>query len=120
MEWIETTGPSVEAAKETAIDLLGVAIDEAEFEVVEVEKTGLLGRVKAPARVRARVLPKTPQRRDDRRNRNRTKSSGSDRTQILAMTLHEVVPSGPRVQNEIPTSRAQLRNRRPSQYRSRC
>ena len=81
MEWIETTGPSVEAAKETAIDLLGVAIDEAEFEVVEVEKTGLLGRVKAPARVRARVLPKTPQRRDDRRNRNRTKSSGSDRPQ---------------------------------------
>ena len=41
----------------------------------------MLGRVKAPARVRARVLPKTPQRRDDRRNRNRTKSSGSDRPQ---------------------------------------
>jgi spoIIIJ-associated protein len=69
MEWIEKTGVSVEAAKEAAIDVLGVAMDEAEFEVVETETVGLFGRVKSPARVRARVLPKAPPPREERRNR---------------------------------------------------
>lgn len=77
MEWIEKTGVSVEAAKEAAIDVLGVAMDEAEFEVVETETVGLFGRVKSPARVRARVLPKAPPPREDRRNRRSRPQSES-------------------------------------------
>ena len=32
MEWVETTGNSLEEAKEAALDQLGVAEDDAEFE----------------------------------------------------------------------------------------
>jgi spoIIIJ-associated protein len=38
MEWVETTGNTLEEAKEAALDQLGVAEDDAEFEVVD-EKT---------------------------------------------------------------------------------
>lgn len=71
MEWVETTGKSVHDAKEAALDVLGVHQDDAEFEVVSEEKTGLFGRVKEDARVRARVRPTTPRAKDDRRRRRR-------------------------------------------------
>ncbi|MEM9466483.1 MAG: Jag N-terminal domain-containing protein [Actinomycetota bacterium] len=71
MEWVETTGKTVHDAKEAALDALGVHQDDAEFEVVAEEKTGLFGRIKEDARVRARVRPTTPRAKDDRRRRRR-------------------------------------------------
>lgn len=35
MEWVETTGETLEEAKNIALDQLGVAEDEAEFEIIE-------------------------------------------------------------------------------------
>lgn len=69
MEWVEKTAKSVEEAKEAALDALGVHEDDAEFEVVTEAKTGLFGRVKEDARVRARVRPTTPRAKDDRRRK---------------------------------------------------
>jgi spoIIIJ-associated protein len=72
MEWVESTGSSIDEAKERALDRLGVHGDDAEFEVVSDVQTGLFGRVKEEARVRARVAPATPRAKDDRRRgRNR-------------------------------------------------
>jgi len=67
MEWVESTGSSIDEAKERALDRLGVHGDDAEFEVVSDVKTGFLGRVKEEARVRARVAPAAPRAKDDRR-----------------------------------------------------
>ncbi|MEJ7721735.1 MAG: Jag N-terminal domain-containing protein [Ilumatobacteraceae bacterium] len=50
MEWVETTGKTVDEAKELALDQLGVAADEAEFEVVESPRPGLFGRLRGEAR----------------------------------------------------------------------
>lgn len=69
MQWVETTGPTVEAAKEAALDQLGVDHAEAEFEVLEEPKTGLFGRVRGTARVRARVSPRAPRPKQERRPR---------------------------------------------------
>src|SRR3954454_20264380 len=84
MEWVETTGKTLEEAKDAALDQLGVAEDDAEFEVVEEAKLGLFGRVRAEARVRARVRPTAPRPKDDRRDRRRRdqrkKSSGTSDT----------------------------------------
>ncbi|MHB1140113.1 MAG: Jag N-terminal domain-containing protein, partial [Microthrixaceae bacterium] len=44
MEWVETTGKTVDEAKELALDQLGVDEHEAEFELLEEPKTGLFGR----------------------------------------------------------------------------
>lgn len=76
MEWVETTGRSVQEAKEAALDELGVDEADAEFEVIAEPQTGLFGRLRSEARVRARVRPTAPRSKDDRRNRDRKRRSG--------------------------------------------
>lgn len=80
MEWVETTAATIEEAKNLALDQLGVADDDAEFEVIEEPKQGLFGRTRGEARVRARVRPKTPRTKTVRRER------GSKSTQHRANT----------------------------------
>ena len=80
MEWVETTGKTVEEALEAALDQLGVDAADAEYEVVEEPKTGLFGRLRTEARVRARVRPTTPRPKDDRRNRGRKSAGGGAKT----------------------------------------
>lgn len=70
MEWVETTGETLEEAKNLALDQLGVAEDEAEFEIIEEPRPGLFGRTRGEARVRARVRPTTPRGKTERRDRN--------------------------------------------------
>jgi len=69
MEWVETTAATIEEAKNLALDQLGVADDDAEFEVLEEPKQGLFGRTRGEARVRARIRPKTPRAKTERRER---------------------------------------------------
>lgn len=71
MEWVETTGRTVEEAKDAALDRLGVDERDAEFDIVEEARSGLFGRVRQEARVRARVRPDQPRPRVDRRDRRR-------------------------------------------------
>lgn len=80
MEWVETTAKSLEEAKDLALDQLGVAADEAEFEVLEEPRSGLFGRVRGEARVRARVMPAAVRPKQERRNRGRSKPKGADTT----------------------------------------
>ena len=55
MEWVETTGTTLEEAKEAALDQLGVDTVDAEFEILEEPSRGLFGKMKGQARVRARI-----------------------------------------------------------------
>jgi spoIIIJ-associated protein len=75
MEWVETTAKTVEAAKEAALDRLGVGADEAEFEVLDEPRPGLFGRTRGEGRVRARIKPTQVRPKQDRKRR-----SASDRT----------------------------------------
>jgi spoIIIJ-associated protein len=84
VEWVETTGKTVDEAKDAALDQLGVDEVDAEFEIVAEEKTGLFGRVRREARVRARVRPAQPRAKADRkrgrdRRRPSTKKDGDKR-----------------------------------------
>lgn len=79
MEWVTTTGRTVDEAKEAALDQLGIDASEAEFEVLEEAKTGLFGRVRNDARVRARVVPKSPRAKQERRPR-RQRPRSQDKT----------------------------------------
>ncbi|MDH3754886.1 MAG: Jag N-terminal domain-containing protein [Acidimicrobiia bacterium] len=78
MEWVETTGDTVEDARDRALDTLGVAFDDAEIEVITESKKGFLGFGKGEARVRARVRPTQPRPKADRRDRGR-KGGRTDR-----------------------------------------
>lgn len=69
MEWVETIGKTLEEAKGIALDQLGVAEEDAEFEVVDEPRPGLFGMTRGEARVRARVRPQSPRSKGDRRER---------------------------------------------------
>lgn len=69
MEWVETTAKTVDEAKELALDQLGIDHDEAEFVIVEEPKPGLFRRMRGEARVRARVSPRKPRAKVERRGR---------------------------------------------------
>lgn len=71
MDWVETTGKSVDEALERALAHLGVHKDDAEIEVLEEPKAGLFGRVRGEARVRARVRPSGPRPKRSRRTGGR-------------------------------------------------
>ncbi len=71
MEWIETTGITLDEAKERALDRLGVAEDELEVEVLVEASRSMFGLKKTEARLRARVRPTSPRAKVERRDRNR-------------------------------------------------
>ena len=75
MEWVETTAKTIEAAREAALDQLGVGADEAEFDVIEEPRPGLFGRMRGEARLRARVRPAQVRPKQERRRKGRSDST---------------------------------------------
>lgn len=90
MEWIETTGKTVEDAIEAALDRLGVDESELEYEVVQAEKQGFFARLGgSEARIRARVRPISREKPDTRRRgrpERRGTKGGASRSQGAAGT----------------------------------
>jgi spoIIIJ-associated protein len=81
MEWVETTGRTIEEAKDAALDQLGVDESDAEFVIVTEPRAGLFGRVRGEARVRARVRPTSPRPKRTRARRPAsTREGGRGRT----------------------------------------
>ena len=78
MEWVTITAATVEDAKSLALDQLGVALEDAEIEVLEEPKPGLFGRMRGEAKVRARVRP-TSARESSRRERGERGERGERR-----------------------------------------
>ncbi len=72
-------GKSVEEATERALDQLGVAVGDAEVIVVSEPKTGLFGRMRGEARVRARVRPVGARPRRERPRRGGRSGQGGQR-----------------------------------------
>ena len=70
-------GKSVEEATEQALDQLGVAAGDAEVIVVNEPKTGLFGRMRIEARVRARVRPVGARPRRERSRRGGRSAQGN-------------------------------------------
>lgn len=71
MDWVETTGKSIDEATDRALAHLGVHRDDAEVEILEEPKAGMFGRIRGEARVRARVRPAGPRPKRSRRTSGR-------------------------------------------------
>jgi len=76
VEWVQTTGKTIEEAKERALDELGVDDRDAEFEVLEEPRSGLFGLSRGDAKVRARVRPTSPRPKQERGRRRSGGGSG--------------------------------------------
>jgi spoIIIJ-associated protein len=96
MEWVETTGKTVDDAKDLALDQLGVDEQDAEFEILEEPRTGLFGRLRGEARVRARVRPTQPRPKQDRRDRKGRPGRGGPRTKRSSGDKGTKAPEGSR------------------------
>jgi spoIIIJ-associated protein len=77
VEWVQTTGKTIDEAKERALDELGVDDRDAEFEVLEEPRSGLFGLSRGDAKVRARVKPTSPRPKQER-GRRRQGGGGRD------------------------------------------
>jgi spoIIIJ-associated protein len=130
MEWVETTGRTVEEAKKSALEQLGVEEADTDFEVISEPKVGLFGRLKEEARVRARVRPRYPRSKGERRERRRGRSpaagdhgspatpsapqaSSGDQTADVAderKTRSKADGAEPRVAGETPAARRRRRS----------
>ena len=95
MEWVEFTARTLEEAKDLALDRLGVAADDAEFEVLAEPKPGLFGRLRGEARVRARVRPAQARQKVERRDRRPRKSEGGEATPKPARARTPAAPKQP-------------------------
>lgn len=71
MQWVVTTGRSVEEARDRALDALGVGEADLEYEVLAEPRTRLFGLRRIEARIRARVRPTRPRPKVDRRARRK-------------------------------------------------
>lgn len=76
MEWVEMTAKTIAGARERALEVLGVAEEDAEIEVLEEPRAGLFGLVRGEARVRARVRPTEVRPKIDRRRGRRPRGRG--------------------------------------------
>ena len=106
MEWVETTGKSIEEAKAIALDRLGVDADDAEFEILEEPKAGLFGRVRGEARVRARVKPRVPRQKNDRRDRKPREKRENNRDQKREPRQRQEKPVSDTPKNTAPADPA--------------
>jgi spoIIIJ-associated protein len=96
MEWVEFTARTVEEAKDLALDRLGVAADDAEFEVLTEPKPGLFGRLRGEARVRARVRPAQARQKVDRRERRPRKAAADNGEAATRPAKTAKVHAGPK------------------------
>jgi len=80
MEWVETTGRTIEEALDAALDELGVDENDVEYEVLARPRGGLLGRFGGEARIRARVKPISREKPGEARRRSRRRGAAAERT----------------------------------------
>jgi len=79
MEWVETTGRTIEEALDAALDELGVDENDVEYEVMSRPRGGLFGRFGGEARIRARVKPISREKPGEARRRSRRSGASGDR-----------------------------------------
>src|SRR5260370_29784584 len=79
MEWVETTGRTIEEALDAALDELGVDENDVEYEVVARPRGGLFGRFGGEARIRARGKPISREKPGEPRRRSRRRGGAGAR-----------------------------------------
>jgi len=79
VQWVVTSGKTVDEARERALDALGIDASDLELEVLDEPGSSLFGLRRTDARVRARVRPTRPRPKLDRRNRRKGANGGGRR-----------------------------------------
>ena len=96
MDWIVTTGATIDAALESALDELSVTHDDVEYEILKQPSFSLLRLRRHPAQVRTRVKPvEPPAKREWRRppkNDRRSKAKSSEKRKQASKKKRDHTP----------------------------
>ncbi|MFM2070805.1 MAG: hypothetical protein RLZZ623_1068, partial [Actinomycetota bacterium] len=115
MEWVETTGRTIEEAKSLALDRLGVDESDAEFDILDEPRAGLFGRVRGEARVRARVRPTQARAKVERRDRKKRPDKATSDTDTVDTESSVAVSTAAISNSDAPkTSARKPRGARPT------
>ena len=88
MEWIESTGKSIDAAIENALDTLGVKEKELEYEIISEPKKGVFGLGGNEARIKARVKPISREKSRDKKRRGGERKTVSKKKPAKSKQTH--------------------------------
>ena len=107
MDWIVTTGSTVDEALDLALDTLSVTHDDIEFEVLKEPRKSVLGLRKSPAQVRARVRPiEPPAKREWRRPPKSEKQKRSAKSKSKKTTKKpSTAPKANKTKKQVDTQR---------------
>ena len=107
MDWIVTTGSTVDEALDLALDTLSVTHDDIEFEVVKEPRKSVLGLRKSSAQVRARVRPiEPPAKREWRRPPKSEKQKRSAKSKSKKTTKKpSTAPKANKTKKQVDTQR---------------
>ncbi len=96
MDWIVTTGATIDAALESALDELSVTHDDVEYEILKQPSFSLLRLRRHPAQVRTRVKPvEPPAKREWRRppkNNRRSKAKSTEKRKQVSKKKRDQTP----------------------------
>lgn len=107
MDWIVTTGSTVDEALDLALDTLSVTHDDIEFEVLKEPRKSVLGLRKSSAQVRARVRPiEPPAKREWRRPPKSEKQKRSAKSKSKKTTKKpSTAPKANKTKKQVDTQR---------------
>ena len=107
MDWIVTTGSTVDEALDLALDTLSVTHDDIEFEILKEPRKSVLGLRKSSAQVRARVRPiEPPAKREWRRPPKSEKQKRSAKSKSKKTTKKpSTAPKANKTKKQVDTQR---------------
>ena len=107
MDWIVTTGSTVDEALDLALDTLSVTHDDIEFEILKEPRKSVLGLRKSSAQVRARVRPiEPPAKREWRRPPKSEKQKRSGKSKSKKTTKKPSTdPKANKTKKQVDTQR---------------
>ena len=107
MDWIVTTGSTVDEALDLALDTLSVTHDDIEFEILKEPRKSFLGLRKSSAQVRARVRPiEPPAKREWRRPPKSEKQKRSAKSKSKKTTKKpSSAPKANKTKKQVDTQR---------------
>ena len=110
MEWIETTGSTVDEAKDRALDRLGIAEDDMQFEIIEEGSNSLFRLKRKEARLRARVKPVNTNPKFDRRKRDKKQGRGGKNNNGSANTKNNTARKNTKKDNSRENNKKTFNN----------
>ena len=106
MEWIETTGKTLNDALDLALDRLGIHKDELEYEVLDEGKKGVFGIGGTETRIKSRVKPISREKPKDRKTRGGARKTATKKDPLRTVKTKQTAKESDKEKLPVKTKTA--------------